>query len=206
MFPAAISIRSGGTYTELDPHDYLPFITGTFMHASWWHLIVNMWTLLIFGSSLEGRIGRLGFLGFYLLCGAAASASHALFNQTAEVPAIGASGAIAGVLGAYAITFPGAKLLVLVAVIAVKVPALVYPLIWIAFQVYMGLQQLASAGTGGGVAWWAHIGEFVAGLVLIPLFRLGPDHTRDEEELDLPPPSPRPPVQEERSWPKGPWD
>ncbi len=93
---------------ELDPHDYLPFIEGAFMHGGWWHLILNMWTLFIFGASLEGRIGRAQFLSFYLVCGLAASAAHAYFNQDSTVPALGASGAIAGVLGAYADHFsPG---------------------------------------------------------------------------------------------------
>jgi membrane associated rhomboid family serine protease len=188
------------------PNDYLAFITGIFLHGNWWHLILNMWTLLIFGASLEGRIGRAGFLSFYLLCGIAASGTHALFNQDSVRPAIGASGAIAGVLGAYAITFPRAKLLILVILIAVKVPAIIYPLIWFAFQIYNGLQYLVSPGTDAGIAWWAHIGGFIAGLALIPFFRLGPDRTYDEEQRRLPPPLPRAPMHEERGWPRGPWD
>src|SRR5579883_907803 len=97
----------------LNPHDYFPFIEGTFMHGGWWHIILNMWTLFIFGSSLEGRIGRLQFLSFYLLCGVIASLAHAYFNRDSTVPALGASGAIAGVLSAYATTFPRAKITIL---------------------------------------------------------------------------------------------
>ena len=198
----------------LNPHDYLPFIAGTFIHGGWWHIILNMWTLFIFGTSLEGRIGRLGFLSFYLACGLIASFAHAYFNMDSTVPALGASGAIAGVLGAYATTFPRAKITILILIVIVplffKVPALAYALIWFAFQFLEGFMNLASAGTGGGIAWWAHIGGFLAGLALIPLWRLGPDRTYDEERAghwgDWPGGSATPADDAKRGgWTKGPW-
>ncbi len=192
----------------LDPNDYLPFIAGTFMHGGWWHIILNMWTLFIFGASLEGRIGHLGFLSFYLVCGAIASMAHAYFNMDSTAPALGASGAIAGVLGAYATTFPRAKVTILILIVIVplffKIPALGYALIWFGFQFLEGFFNLASPGMGAGIAWWAHIGGFIAGLVLIPLWRFGPDRTYDEEEVryrggwmagDG----------ERNGWPRGPW-
>jgi membrane associated rhomboid family serine protease len=173
----------------LNPSDYLPFIEGTFMHGGWWHLILNMWTLFIFGSSLEGRIGRFGFLILYLLCAFIASFAHAYFNQNSDVPTLGASGAIAGVLGAYATTFPRAKITILILIVFFplffRIPALGYALIWFAFQFLQGFVDLVSPSMGGGIAWWAHIGGFAAGFILIPFFRLGPNRTYDEEEVRL---------------------
>jgi membrane associated rhomboid family serine protease len=169
----------------LSPSNYLPFIEGTFMHGGWWHLILNMWTLFIFGSSLEGRIGHLGFLSFYLVCGFIASFAHAYFNKDSPVPTLGASGAIAGVLGAYATTFPRAKVTILILIVIIplffKIPALGYALIWFGFQFLEGFIDLASPSMGSGIAWWAHIGGFAAGFLLIPLWRWGPDRTYDED-------------------------
>lgn len=171
----------------LSPTNYWPFITGTFMHGGWLHLILNMWTLYIFGSSLEGRIGRLPFLLFYLTCGVAASFAHAWFNQDSTVPALGASGAIAGVTGAYAVTFPRAKILLLIPIVIIpfffQVPALAFALIWFGLQFLQGTIDLVSPELGGGIAWWAHIGGFIAGVLLIPFFRFGPDETTDIQDL-----------------------
>lgn len=171
----------------LSQNDYWPFITGVFMHGGWWHLIINMWTLFIFGSSLEGRLGRLQYLSFYLVCGVIASFTHAYFNQDSNIPTVGASGAIAGVLGAYATTFPRARVTILVPIIIIplffKVPALGYAIIWFGLQFLQGFMELFSAAIGGGIAWWAHIGGFLAGVVLIPLWRLGPDLTYDENAV-----------------------
>jgi len=198
----------------LSPNDYLPFISGTFIHGGWWHIILNMWTLFIFGASLEGRIGHLGFLSFYLVCGAIASLAHACFNMDSTVPALGASGAIAGVLGAYATTFPRAKVTILILLIIIplffKIPALGYALIWFGFQFLEGFIHLASPGTAGGIAWWAHIGGFAAGMVLIPLWRFGPDRTYDEEQMRYPRRWPAPGAASNNSgessgWTRGPW-
>lgn len=174
-------------YYGLSPDNYWPFITGIFMHGGWLHIILNMWTLYIFGSSLEGRIGRIPFLIFYLLCGVAASFAHAWFNSDSVVPALGASGAIAGVTGAYAVTFPRAKILILIPIVIIPlffhIPALAFALIWFGLQFLQGAIDLVSSSMGGGIAWWAHIGGFIAGVALIPLFRFGPDQTRDVRDL-----------------------
>ncbi|MBT3070007.1 rhomboid family intramembrane serine protease [Rhodomicrobium sp. Az07] len=190
-------------YVGLSGTDYFPFVSGTFMHGGWWHLILNMWTLFIFGSSLEGRVGRWQFLCFYLLCGVTASYVHAWFNQLSDVPTLGASGAIAGVLGGYATTFPRARLTILILIVVIplffKVPALFYALVWFGFQFAQGFIDLGS-NTGGGIAWWAHIGGFAAGVALIPLWRFAPDRTYDEAQ-----PRFLPPVANAPPWKPGPW-
>jgi membrane associated rhomboid family serine protease len=174
-------------YYGLSPDNYWPFVTGTFMHGGWLHIILNMWTLYIFGSSLEGRLGRVPFLLFYLACGVAASFAHAWFNQDSSVPALGASGAIAGVTAAYAMTFPRARLLLLIPIVIIPffftIPALAFALIWFGIQFLQGAIDLVSPSMGGGIAWWAHIGGFVAGVVLIPFFWFGKDETRDVHDI-----------------------
>jgi membrane associated rhomboid family serine protease len=167
--------------------DYWPLITGVFMHGGWWHLIINMWTLYIFGRSVEGRVGAMPFLIFYLLCGVAASFTHAFLNQGSTMPVLGASGAIAGVMGAYTTTFPRARISLLILLVFIpvfiKIPALVFTLLWFALQFVEGFRELTAAHIGGGIAWWAHIGGFAAGIVLIPLFRFSPNRTKDEDPV-----------------------
>ncbi len=179
------------------------------MHGGWWHLILNMWTLFIFGSSLEGRIGRPQFLSFYLVCGLIASIAHVYFNQDFAVPALGASGAIAGVLGAYATTFPRAKLTILILIVIIpfffRIPALAYALIWFGFQFAQGFIDLASPSMGAGIAWWAHIGGFLAGVLLIPFWRFGPDRTFDESQAPLPAPLTTVASNGTSGWTRGPW-
>jgi membrane associated rhomboid family serine protease len=153
--------------------DFLPFFTMMFLHGGWLHLILNMWTLWLFGPAVEDRLGHGRYLAFYLACGLAASVAHFVFNPTSVVPALGASGAIAGVLGSYMRLFPLARVVVLVPVIFVplffEVYAFVFVGLWFLLQVLQGTVDLLLSFRGGGVAWWAHIGGFVAGLVLCPL-------------------------------------
>ena len=147
--------------------DYLPFFTNMFLHGGWLHLILNMWTLWLFGPTIEDRLGPGRYLVFYLVCGALASATHAAFNSTSTVPALGASGAIAGVLGCYVRLFPFARIIVLVPILFLplffEVYAFVFVGLWFAVQVLQGTAELFASSTGG-VVWWAHIGGFVAGL------------------------------------------
>lgn len=151
----------------------VPFLTSMFLHAGWLHLIGNMWFLWIFGDNVEDYVGHLRFLLFYLLCGLAASVAHLAFNLNSTIPTVGASGAIAGVLGAYLLLFPGARILTLVPVVFVwltELPAYVILLYWFVLQVLQGTAtSLAQTGPGGGVAWWAHVGGFVAGLALVKI-------------------------------------
>lgn len=156
--------------------DFLPFIAATFLHGGWLHIIFNMWTLYIFGSTLESRLGSTQFLIFYLLCAFASTYAHGYFNADSYVPVIGASGAIAGVIGAYALRFPTARLTLLVPIIFIPliftIPALSYAVIWFGIQLLQTTWEAMRPSMGGGIAWWAHIGGFIAGLALLPVFLL----------------------------------
>jgi membrane associated rhomboid family serine protease len=153
--------------------DYLPFVTNMFLHGGWLHLILNMWTLYLFGPAVEDRMGGFRYLLFYLVCGIAASAAHAYFNATSFVPALGASGAIAGVIGSFVRLFPLANLIVVIPIFFFpfffEVPALVFAGLWFVMQLLQGSFELLQPSATGGIAWWAHIGGFVAGIVLTPL-------------------------------------
>jgi membrane associated rhomboid family serine protease len=147
--------------------------TSTFLHGGWLHLVGNMWYLWIFGDNVEDRLGKPRFILFYLLTGIAAGAIHFLTNPRSPYPTVGASGAIAAVLGAYAITFPKARVVTLIPLFfyfeIVALPAFVMLILWFAFQFLSGLLAFAWTTPQGGVAWWAHIGGFVAGAIAMKL-------------------------------------
>ena len=147
---------------------YLTLFSAMFMHASWAHIIGNMLYLWIFGDNIEDRIGSGKFLVFYLVCGLAASAAHIVFGPESVIPSLGASGAIAGVLGAYLVLFPRKSVRVLMMRQIVNMPAFIVLGMWIVLQVFSQISVVG--GDGGGVAYMAHIGGFIAGLVLIFLF------------------------------------
>jgi membrane associated rhomboid family serine protease len=160
----------------LSPYRYLPIFTAMFLHGGWAHVLGNMLYLWIFGDNVEDRLGHGRFLVFYLLCGVAAFLVHTYFSPEAELPAIGASGAIAGVLGAYLVLFPRSRVTTLVPIFFlpwfVDIPAVAYLGFWFILQLFNGAMELsAEAGKAGGVAWWAHAGGFVTGLVLSFAFR-----------------------------------
>lgn len=154
----------------------LTLLTSMFMHGSWLHIIGNMWFLWVFGDNVEDATGPLRFIIFYLCCGLAAAAAQVISNPQSMVPMVGASGAIGGVMGAYARLYPGAHVNTFIFLgfymTTIAVPAWVMLGYWFALQVLSGLPTLGD--TGGGVAFWAHVGGFVAGLVLI-----GPMHRSD---------------------------
>ena len=156
--------------------DYWPFLTCMFLHGGWGHVIGNMWTLWIFGDNVEDRMGRARFLIFYLLTGVLAGVTHWLTNGQSIVPTVGASGAIAGVLGAYFILFPRSQIVVLLPIFFFpfffQLPAVIYLLFWFLSQVLSGTLAGLSASQVGGIAFWAHVGGFVAGVVLHRLFIL----------------------------------
>lgn len=147
---------------------YLTLLFSMFMHASWAHIGGNMLYLWIFGDNIEDRIGSMKFLGFYLVCGLAASVAHIMFGADSKIPSLGASGAIAGVLGAYLVLFPRRAVRVLVARQIVNMPAFIVLGLWILLQVFSQISIVG--GEAGGVAYMAHIGGFVAGVALIFLF------------------------------------
>ena len=143
-------------------------VTSVFLHGGWWHLIGNMLYLWVFGDNIEDAMGHVKFLMFYMICGIIAGLAQVVADPDSVVPTIGASGAISGVLGAYLILHPRARVLIPIFFIPVYVPAFLLLLFWIGFQVYA---VLGAGVAGGGVAWLAHIGGFLAGVALIVPFR-----------------------------------
>jgi membrane associated rhomboid family serine protease len=144
-----------------------------FLHGGWLHLIMNMWMLWLFGPTIEDRQGHGRYLAFYLACGLAASVAHVGFNPGSTVPALGASGAIAGILGAYMRLFPMARLVVVVPILFIPIFVEVYAFafigLWFFLQLLQSMVELMQPSSAGGVAWWAHIGGFITGFTLGPL-------------------------------------
>ncbi len=174
--------RFGLVSTRLNlanPLTLLPLFTHMFLHAGWVHFIGNMWTLVIFGDNVEDRIGSMRYLVFYLLGGLAAGILQAVLSPGSTVPAIGASGAIAAVLGAYFVYFPRARVITFIPIFILpwfmEIPALVYLGFWFLTQFFSGALSLLPSGVaaGGGVAWWAHVGGFLFGLLMAAPFRIG---------------------------------
>jgi membrane associated rhomboid family serine protease len=154
---------------------FLPMLTSMFLHGGWLHIIGNMWVLWIFGDNIEDYLGHIPYLIFYLISGIAASITHILLNAGSNVPSVGASGAIAGVMGAYFLLYPRARVLTLVPLIIFFtfwwLPAWIVLGYWFLVQFLVGTTSIGySSQTSGGVAVWAHVGGFVAGVVLIKLF------------------------------------
>ena len=153
---------------------WLPIFSSMFLHGGWWHIISNMLALYIFGDNVEDRLGPVRYALFYLAGGLAAGAAHLAVNADSPIPTIGASGAIACVLGAYLILYPQARVITLIPIFylarIVEVPAWIYLGFWFVSQLGQGLFALATmAALQGGVAWWAHIGGFVFGLATVKL-------------------------------------
>ena len=151
------------------------FISFMFLHGGIWHLLGNMWSLYIFGDNVEDRLGHVRYLAFYLICGIASGLSHMILNMNSNVPTIGASGAIAGVMGAYFILHPRARILTLIPIFFIpyflEIPAYFFLGVWFV------LQFINAAGSGaqmGGVAWWAHIGGFVFGIIFLKMLLMLP--------------------------------
>ncbi len=146
-----------------------------FLHGSFWHLAGNMWFLYIFGDNVEDRVGHLRYLFFYLLCGISSGVAHLFFNLDSAMPTIGASGAIAGVMGAYFILYPKARIVTLIPIIFipyfVELPAAIFLGIWLFIQFISAALTNVNAG---GIAWWAHIGGFIFGAVFLKIFLLLP--------------------------------
>jgi len=149
---------------------FWPLLTSIFLHSGWLHLIGNMWFLWIFGDNIEDHFGHFNYLLFYLVCGVGAGVAHTLANLSSTIPAVGASGAISGVMGAYIVLFPRSRVLTLVPLLfiffTVQLPAVVILGYWFLIQFLGGLSSLGLQ-IEGGVAWWAHIGGFVLGALLV---------------------------------------
>lgn len=150
-------------------------LTSMFLHGGWMHLIGNMWFLWIYGDNVEDILGKARYLVFYLLSGAAAVLVQVAIQPDSRIPIIGASGAIAGVMGAYMVKFPHARILTLIPIFFIvtfqEIPAFLILIYWFVIQFFSGVGSIASAHQGGGVAWFAHIGGFLAGMALIQFMR-----------------------------------
>ncbi|MBC7896082.1 MAG: rhomboid family intramembrane serine protease [Cytophagaceae bacterium] len=161
---------------DAEPINFFTPITSMFLHGSWAHLLGNCLFLWVFGNNVEDSMGRVRFLSFYVVCGLVAAGAHIAFSPASPIPTVGASGAISGVLGAYLLLYPRVRVKVLIPIIIipwiVHVRAWVVLLMWFAWQVLSGIEMLGQlrSEVSGGVAVWAHVGGFVAGLLLIRLF------------------------------------
>lgn len=164
-----------------------PMFSSMFLHGGLLHLLGNMWTLWIFGDNVEDHLGKGRFLLYYIVCGLAAAYLHYLTGPTSGVPVIGASGAIAGIMGGYFVLFPRARMLTLIPIFIfvqiVTIPAVVFLLLWFLMQLVNGLVASA-AQAGGGVAWWAHVGGFIAGAAVM-LFLQPRQSRRSRSRYDI---------------------
>jgi len=167
MHPLAASLRPAIT-----------ILTSMFLHGGVWHIVGNMLYLFIFGAAVEYRMGASRYAAFYFASGIAAALATVLIAPESRVPVIGASGAIAGVLGAYFIFYPRGRITTILPIFVfiqiVEIPAVIYLLIWFAIQLYAGIEAGQQGATMGGVAWWAHVGGFLFGLALAPLLAKNP--------------------------------
>lgn len=154
---------------------WVTIFTAMFLHGGWFHIISNMWFLYIFGDNVEERMGGFRYLIFYFLSGAAAGLLQAYVLPTSTEPMIGASGAIAGVLGAYLILYPRSRIASLVPILfiftIIEIPAFLFLLFWFGTQIYSSLFSIPGGG-GSGMAWWAHIGGFIFGVIMVSFFAI----------------------------------
>src|SRR5271167_1051409 len=144
---------------------FYPMFTSMFLHGGFMHLLGNMLFLYVFGDNVEDYFGHIGYLFFYLFCGVGSGLVHVLFNLHSSLPAVGASGAISGVMGAYLLLYPRSRILTLVFVFLVPIPAVFILGYWFLLQFAAGVSSLG-AGASGGVAWWAHVGGFLMGMLV----------------------------------------
>jgi membrane associated rhomboid family serine protease len=174
LVPAEYSQVNWTNPADLLQTDFWPFLTMMFIHGGWLHILGNMWMLFIFGDNVEDRMGPGRFLIFYLLCGVAAAAAQFASSPHSPVPSLGASGAIAGVMGAYLVLYPHARIITLIPILffpfIVEIPAFLYLGYWYLLQLVHGAVAIRTDVAYGGIAWWAHVGGFTAGILLLPLF------------------------------------
>jgi membrane associated rhomboid family serine protease len=181
-------LRTNYTFNAEKKPIVLSLLTYMFLHGGWLHLIGNMWMLWIFGDNVEDRLGHAGYLVFYLLGGITAALGHWLNDPSSSIPVIGASGAIAAILGAYAVTWPWARVKTLVVIVIfvtiIELPALAVLGVWFVTQLIQA-REAVTLGMNGGVAWWAHIVGFLVGALLMPVVR-GSDPDVVEAEVVTP--------------------
>jgi membrane associated rhomboid family serine protease len=173
LIPARVTGRAVAAHLSFIER-LIPFITHMFLHGGWLHVLGNMWSLWIFGDNVEDRLGHLRYFVFYLLCGVGAACMHVLLNLDSRIPTVGASGAVAGVMGAYLVLYPRARVLTLMPLFVffpiVEIPAFFFLGLWFLMQfvnAFFGF--LGGAQALAGIAWWAHVGGFLTGIVLLGL-------------------------------------
>lgn len=182
-----VRFAAGQAENAMSPGSYLPVFSAMFLHGSLLHLFSNMWMLWIFGDNVEDRMGHGRYLLFYLLCGVGAAFAQFWSNPQAQAPMIGASGAISGVLGAYFLLYPRARILTFIPIFIlfylVEIPAYFFIGFWFVMQFLQGTAQqlVANRWVEGGVAWWAHVGGFVAGVILLYFFKQAHQGKRGRE-------------------------
>jgi membrane associated rhomboid family serine protease len=173
LVPAKISLALAGRHYTMT-EALLPFVTCMFLHGGFLHIVGNLWFLWVFGANVEDRLGSLPYLLFYFAAGIGSGIAQTLFSWGSRVPSIGASGAISGVLGAYVVFFPASRILTLVPLLIIwftwRIPAVIFIGLWFAVQFLSGISSLGSQSVGG-VAWWAHVGGFLIGVVVALMVR-----------------------------------
>ncbi|MCF6203265.1 MAG: rhomboid family intramembrane serine protease [Methylococcaceae bacterium] len=183
MVPIRYSNPQWAVAFGLPPDKFLSFLTNLFLHGGWVHLVFNMWFIWIFANSIENRMGHIRFLFFYLICGFIATFAQWYFDRQAVIPIVGASGAIAGILGAYFFLYPYARIVIwlplLFLPIFFELPAISFLGFWVIMQMYKASTPLVFEGITTDVAWWAHLGGFVAGSFLYPLFLKGEEKNKE---------------------------
>jgi hypothetical protein len=176
MVPVRVSMALAGQHHVTFEQAFIPLFTSMFLHGGLLHILGNMWFLWIFGGQVEDRLGHITYLVFYLICGLGSGVAQLLFSWGSKTPAIGASGAIAGVLGAYIVFFPSSRILTLIPLFIIwftaQIPALVFIGLWFVIQFLSGIGSLGAASMGG-VAWWAHVGGFLLGVLIAQFYRVG---------------------------------
>jgi membrane associated rhomboid family serine protease len=159
--------RHGITFAQA----FLPMVTSMFLHGGWMHLLGNMLFLWVFGGAVEETLGHIQYLIFYFICGIGAALAHTVFNWGSTVPTIGASGAISGIMGAFIVLYPRSRVTTLIPALllffTIRIPAVLMLGYWFLLQFFSGLASLGVGGEQGGVAWWAHVGGFILGALLV---------------------------------------
>jgi membrane associated rhomboid family serine protease len=174
LIPNNVRLEGVDNLHELRTIVFRPFFTNMFLHGGWGHLIANMWILFIFGDNVEDRMGKVRYFLFYILCGIIASFTHFILHRNSLAPAIGASGAISGVMAAYMIMFPKSTIISFIPIFIIPlflpIPAMVFIGLWFLLQLISGTSSLMLSNSATGIAFWAHIGGFIGGLLLYRFF------------------------------------
>ncbi len=158
-----------------DPYSFIPFVTAQFLHGGFFHILSNMWFLWVFGDNVEIHLGRIRFILLYIITGIVGFLAQFMLNPASDIPMIGASGAVSGLLAAYLVLFPSSKIKSLVVIFFfitfADIPAVIYIVFWFIIQVFSGVSSLSANTSAGGIAFWAHVAGFISGIFITRFFR-----------------------------------